>query len=98
MVAEHVKLALFGPSLGYREGVHQPFGDRVAGAANKTGGSVLFDIRVDGDTWREAVAHARFGYQAHEMVESRLSMIGQVQRGRAVTIARSLGDISHLGT
>ncbi|PBB29704.1 hypothetical protein CK222_27525 [Mesorhizobium sp. WSM3866] len=55
MVAEHVKLALFGPSLGYREGVHQPFGDRVAGAANKTGGSVLFDIRVDGDTCITAI-------------------------------------------
>ncbi|AMY00708.1 hypothetical protein [Mesorhizobium ciceri] len=49
MVAAHVELALFEQSLGVREGVHPPFGDRVADAAQKTAGSVLFDVRVDGD-------------------------------------------------
>ncbi|BCG83487.1 hypothetical protein [Mesorhizobium sp. 113-3-3] len=49
MVAAHVELALFEQSLGDREGVHQPFGDRVADAAEKTAGTVLFDVRIDGD-------------------------------------------------
>ncbi|WP_189524203.1 MULTISPECIES: hypothetical protein [unclassified Mesorhizobium] len=56
IVAEHVELALFEQSLGDREGVHQPFGDRVADAADKTGGSVLFDVRVDGDIYIQRMA------------------------------------------
>ncbi|WP_292227104.1 hypothetical protein [Mesorhizobium sp.] len=47
MVAEHVELALFEQSLGNIEGgLKRPFGDRVAVAAEKTAGSVLFDVRV----------------------------------------------------
>lgn len=51
MVAEHVESALFEQSLGNIEGLNRPFYDRVADAAEKTDGSVLFDFRVDGDTY-----------------------------------------------
>lgn len=61
MVAAHVELALFEQSLGDREGVHQPFGDRVADAAEKTAGSVLFDVRVDGDICIQRMAAIGYG-------------------------------------
>ncbi|WP_431310923.1 hypothetical protein [Mesorhizobium amorphae] len=61
MVAEHVELALFEQSLGDREGLHQPFGDRVADAAEKTAGSVLFDVRVDGDSCVQRMAAIGYG-------------------------------------
>ncbi|MFD1984480.1 hypothetical protein ACFSOZ_17895 [Mesorhizobium newzealandense] len=61
MVAEHVELALFEQSLGNREGLHQPFGDRVADAAEKTAGSVLFDVRVDGDICVQRMAGIGYG-------------------------------------
>lgn len=56
MVAEHVELALFEQSLGNIEGLNRPFGDRVADAAEKTAGSVLFDVRVDGDACVQRMA------------------------------------------
>ncbi|OWK21506.1 hypothetical protein AJ88_19820 [Mesorhizobium amorphae CCBAU 01583] len=56
MAADHVELALFEQSLGDRDGIHQPFGDRVADAAEKTAGSILFDVRVDGDSCVQRMA------------------------------------------
>nr|WP_245235532.1 hypothetical protein [Mesorhizobium erdmanii] len=61
MVAEHVELALFEQSLGNIEGLNRPFGDRVADAAEKTAGSVLFDVRVDGDTCVQRMAAIGYG-------------------------------------
>ncbi|MFD1983340.1 hypothetical protein ACFSOZ_11745 [Mesorhizobium newzealandense] len=61
MVAEHVELALFEQSFGNREGLHQPFGDRVADAAEKTAGAVLFDVRVDGDICVQRMAGIGYG-------------------------------------
>ncbi|WP_292860874.1 hypothetical protein [Mesorhizobium sp.] len=61
MVAEHVELALFEQSLGNIEGLNRPFGDRVADAAEKTGGSVLFDVRVDGDSCVQRMAAIGYG-------------------------------------
>ncbi|RWE91112.1 MAG: hypothetical protein EOS81_22315 [Mesorhizobium sp.] len=62
MVAEHVELALFEQSLGNIEGgLNRPFGDRVADAAEKTAGSVLFDVRIDGHTCVERMAAIGFG-------------------------------------
>ncbi|MCA0056593.1 MULTISPECIES: hypothetical protein [unclassified Mesorhizobium] len=61
MVAEHVELALFEQSLGNIEGLNRPFCDRVADAAEKTEGSVLFDVRVDGDTWVQRIAAIGYG-------------------------------------
>lgn len=60
-MAAHVELALFEQSLGDREGIHQPFGDRVADAAEKTAGSVLFDVRVDGDICVQRMAAIGYG-------------------------------------
>jgi hypothetical protein len=61
MVAEHVELVLFEQSLGNIEGLHRPFGDRVADAAEKTAGSVLFDVRVDGDSCVQRMAAIGYG-------------------------------------
>ncbi|MER9243914.1 hypothetical protein [Mesorhizobium sp. M0633] len=61
MVAEHVELALFEQSLGKIEGLHRPFCDRVADAAEKTAGSVLFDVRVDGDICVQRMAAIGYG-------------------------------------
>ncbi|RWM20664.1 MAG: hypothetical protein EOR73_14090 [Mesorhizobium sp.] len=61
MVAEHVELALFEQSLGNIEGLNRPFCDRVADAAQKTAGSVLFDVRVDGDTCIQQMAAIGYG-------------------------------------
>ncbi|TIO75006.1 hypothetical protein [Mesorhizobium sp.] len=60
MVAEHVELALFEQSLGNIEGLNRPFCDRVADAAEKTAGSLLFDIRV-GDTCVQRMAAIGYG-------------------------------------
>lgn len=49
MRAEYVELILLEQSLGNTEGMNRPFSDRVGDAAEKTGGTVLFDIRVDDD-------------------------------------------------
>ncbi|WP_245274503.1 hypothetical protein [Mesorhizobium sp. L2C066B000] len=61
MVAEHVELALFEQSLGNIEGLNRPFCDRVADAAEKTAGSVLFDVRVDGDVCVQRMAAIGYG-------------------------------------
>lgn len=61
MVAEHVELVLFEQSLGNIEGLNRPFGDRVADAAEKTAGSVLFDVRVDGDICVQRMAAIGYG-------------------------------------
>ncbi|RRH92182.1 hypothetical protein EH240_31265 [Mesorhizobium tamadayense] len=61
MVAEHVELALFEQSLGNIEGLNRPFCDRVADAAEKTAGSLLFDVRVDGDAGVQRMAAIGWG-------------------------------------
>lgn len=61
MVAEHVEMVLFEQSLGNGDGMHLPFGDRVADAAEKTAGSVLFNVRVDGDTHIQRMAAIGYG-------------------------------------
>nr|WP_235984505.1 MULTISPECIES: hypothetical protein [Mesorhizobium] len=61
MVAAHVELALFEQSLGNIEGLNRPFYDRVADAAEKTAGSLLFDVRVDGDPCVQRMAAIGYG-------------------------------------
>lgn len=48
MVAGYVELVLFEQSIANADGIQRPFSDRVADAAEKTAGSVLFDVRIDG--------------------------------------------------
>lgn len=61
MVATHVEMVLFEQSLGDVDGMHLPFGDRVADAAQKTSGSVLFDVRIEGDTHIQRMAAIGYG-------------------------------------
>lgn len=66
MKAEYVQLVLLEQSLLARDGIQRPFSDRVGDVAEKTGGSVLFDIRVDGDTRIQRMA--AIGYGANDTV------------------------------
>ena len=61
MMAEYVELVLFEQSLANADAMNRPFSDRVGDVAEKTGGSVLFDIRVDGDTRIQRVAAIGYG-------------------------------------
>jgi len=56
MVAGYVEMVLFEQSLCDGDGMHRPFADRVADAAAKTSGTVLFDVRIDGDTQVQRMA------------------------------------------
>lgn len=48
MVAAHVELALLEDSFGNGD-LPPPFSDRIVSVAARSGGLLLFDIRVDGD-------------------------------------------------
>jgi hypothetical protein len=61
MMAEYVELALLEQSLANTDGMNRPFSDRVSDVAEKTGGAVLFDIRVDGDVRIQRMAAIGFG-------------------------------------
>ncbi len=61
MVAQHVEMVLFEQSIANADGIQRPFSDRVADAAEKTAGSVLFDVRVDGDTHIQRMAAIGYG-------------------------------------
>ncbi|TPK93068.1 hypothetical protein FJ567_26935 [Mesorhizobium sp. B2-4-16] len=61
MAAGHVEIVLFEQSLGDGGRMHRPFGDRVADAADKTGGQVLFDVRIDGDARIQRIAAIGYG-------------------------------------
>lgn len=43
------------------EGIQRPFSDRVLDAAEKTAGSVLFDVRIDGDATIQRMAAIGYG-------------------------------------
>ncbi|MER8456280.1 hypothetical protein [Mesorhizobium sp. M0965] len=61
MKAEYVELVLLEQSLANTDGMNRPFSDRVDDIAEKTGGSVLFDVRVDGDTRIQRMAAIGYG-------------------------------------
>jgi hypothetical protein len=61
MKAEYVELVLLEQALANTGGMNRPFSDRVSDVAEKTGGSVLFDIRVDGDIRIQRMAAIGFG-------------------------------------
>src|SRR5205823_5153625 len=63
MKAEYVELVLFEQSLAR---MNRTFSDRVGDVAEKTGGSVLFDIRIDGDARIQRMA--AIGYSANGTV------------------------------
>jgi hypothetical protein len=76
MKAEYVELVLLEQSLANSDGVNRPFSDRVGDVAEKTDGSVLFDIRVDGDTRIQRLAAV--GYVANETVVLFMDKYGQL--------------------
>jgi hypothetical protein len=61
MNARYVELVLFEQSLSTVDGITRPFWDRVQDAAEKTAGSVLFDVRVDGDQQFQRIAAIGYG-------------------------------------
>lgn len=61
MNAQYVELVLFEQSLSHVGGMSRPFADRVEDAAEKTAGSVLFDVRVDGDQRFQRIAAIGYG-------------------------------------
>jgi hypothetical protein len=73
MKAEYVELVLFEQSFA---NINRPFADRVADVAEKTGGSVLFDIRVEDDTRIQRMA--AIGYGANGTVAIMMNKQGQL--------------------
>ena len=61
MQAEYVELVLLEQSLANTDGMYRPFSDRLGDVAEKTGGSVLFDIRVESDIRIQRMAAIGFG-------------------------------------
>ena len=61
MKAEYVELVLLEQSLANKDGIYPPFSDRVSDVAEKTGGSVLFDVRVQSDIRIQRMAAIGFG-------------------------------------
>lgn len=73
MQAEYVELVLLEQALA---SMNRPFSDRVADVAEKTGGSVLFDIRVDDDTRIQRMA--AIGYGANGTIAIMMDKKGQL--------------------
>lgn len=61
MQAEYVELVLLEQSLANTDGMYRPFSDRLGDVAEKTGGSVLFDVRVESDIRIQRMAAIGFG-------------------------------------
>ncbi|MER9331176.1 hypothetical protein [Mesorhizobium sp. M0488] len=76
MKAEYVELVLLEQSLANKDDMNRPFSDRVGDVAEKTGGSVLFDVRVDGDTLITRMA--AIGYGANGTVVITMAKNGQL--------------------
>lgn len=61
MKPQEVELVLLEQSLANVGDVFRPFSDRVSDVAEKTGGVVLFDVRVDGDARVRRMAAVGYG-------------------------------------
>jgi hypothetical protein len=88
MVAGHVEMVLFEQSMASTEGIQRPFSDRVLDAAEKTGGSVLFDVRIDGDAIIQRMAAIGYGE-----VDAAIVML---EKGGRLRCASVNGDASNL--
>lgn len=73
MMAEYVELVLFEQSLA---GMNCPFFDRAGDVAEKTDGSLLFDIRIEGDIRIQRMA--AIGYRANGTVAIMMDKNGQL--------------------
>ncbi|RAZ88885.1 hypothetical protein DPM33_20860 [Mesorhizobium hawassense] len=94
MVAGHVELVLFEQSLTNADGIQRPFSDRVLDAAEKTAGSVLFDVRIDGDVSIRRIA--AIGYDDAQAAIVVLDKSGQLRcaavNGDASVLVATLAD------
>ncbi|WP_412033452.1 hypothetical protein [Mesorhizobium sp. CO1-1-8] len=92
MVAGHVEMVLFEQSIANPDGIQKPFSDRVIDAAEKTEGSVLFNVRIDGDAAIRRMA--AIGYGAAEAAIVVLEKGGQMRcalvNGEACTLVTEL--------
>jgi hypothetical protein len=61
MVAEYIELALLEDSFLSVAGLQPPFSDRMASIAERTGGAILFDVRVFADNDIERIAAIAYG-------------------------------------
>ena len=61
MKAQDVELVLLEQSMASTDGMNRPFHDRVGDVAEKTGGTVSFDVRVDEDTLIQRIAAIGYG-------------------------------------
>ncbi|TPK72334.1 hypothetical protein FJ950_27990 [Mesorhizobium sp. B2-3-14] len=87
MVAGHVEMVLFEQSIADSDGLQRPFSDRVADAADKTAGSVLFDVRIDGDANIQRMAAIGYGEADAAIVV--------LEKGGRLRCALVNGDASH---
>ncbi|MER8430057.1 hypothetical protein [Mesorhizobium caraganae] len=69
-------MVLLEQSIASAGGMNHPFSDRVSDVAEKTAGSVLFDVRVDGDTGIQRIA--AIGYAADGTVAIVMDRDGQL--------------------
>lgn len=86
MVAAHVELALLEESFGNGAELPPPFSDRIASAAVRTGGSVLFDIRVDGDRRIQRMAAIEY----RELGTVLVMLPGEGDRVRCVAVSEDI--------
>ncbi|CDX20582.1 conserved hypothetical protein [Mesorhizobium sp. ORS 3324] len=61
MIAEHVELALLEDTFVPIVGLQPPFSDRISSVAARTGGVLLFDVRVFDDASIERIAAIAYG-------------------------------------
>ncbi|MER8921690.1 hypothetical protein [Mesorhizobium sp. M0802] len=54
-------MVLLEQSIASAGGMNHPFSDRVSDVAEKTAGSVLFDVRIEGDTGIQRMAAIGYG-------------------------------------
>jgi hypothetical protein len=61
MAAEHLELALLEDTFVPAVGLRPPFSDRILSAAARTGGTLLFDVRIFCDVSIERIAAIAYG-------------------------------------
>ena len=76
MGAQYVDLVLLEQSLADTGGMNPPFSERVDDVAQKTAGSVLFDVRVDGNPGIQRIA--AIGYGADGVVAIVMGRYGEL--------------------
>jgi hypothetical protein len=77
MVAEHVELALLEDTFVPADGLQPPFSSRISNIAQRTGGTLLFDVRVFDDAGVERLA--AIGYDGIGTAVVTLAKSGEIE-------------------